>query len=299
MSRMKVGVVLSLSSTATEMRRYAEIRALALQAEAAGFDSVWVFDHLFMRFPPRPLSGSWEGWSLLTALAEATQRVELGTLVLAVPFRNPVLLAKSAATVDEISGGRLILGLGAGWHAPEFESMGIPFDARVDRFEEALQVILPLLREGRVTFRGSHYEAIDAEIVPRGPRPEGPPILIGCDGPRMMRLAARYAGMWNTAWYGRGDNAELRSAQERMREACTDVGRDPATLVQTTGVMVGVSTPRGDDSALGGSPQDLADGLRGFAQSGTTHAICRLDPMNEESLGALGEGLQLFRESEG
>lgn len=297
---MNVGIVLSLSSDAQHTRRYSEIRARALQAEAAGFDSLWVFDHLFARFPPKPLTGSWEGWTLLTALAEATERVQLGSLVLSVPFRNPVLLAKMAATLDEISGGRLILGLGSGWHEPEFDAMGIPFDARVDRFEEALQIITPLLREGVVTFHGLHLEAVEAELLPRGPRPAGPPILIAAFGPRMLRLAARYADLWNTAWYGHAGD-ELRDAEVAVRQACIDAGRDPATLVTTAGVAVayseGGTVAESEEDVLTGSPEEIAQGLQGFAGAGVAHAICRLTPMTTESLDHLSRALALFRQS--
>ncbi|HZU13201.1 MAG TPA: LLM class flavin-dependent oxidoreductase [Chloroflexota bacterium] len=289
---MKVGIVLSPSSTAHGTRRYAEIWELALQAEALGLDSLWVFDHLFARFPPDPLSGSWEGWTLLTALAEATQRVQLGSLVLSVPFRNPVLLAKMAATVDETSNGRLILGLGAGWHRPEFDAMGIPFGARADRFEEALQIICPLLREGRITYDGTYYRAIEAEIMPRGPRPSGPPVLIRAFRSRMLRLAARYADMWNTAWYGYAGDA-LRQAQEAVRVACREEGRDPSTLVMTAGIIV--SEPNGESGrTLYGTPEEISVRLRNFEEAGIAHGICELEPLNEETVGHLGHALQIF-----
>src|SRR3954453_8353745 len=147
---MRGGVVMPIAGGDALDRApsYADIRALARQAEAAGFDSIWVYDHLLFRFPEQPTGGIWEAWTLLAALAEATERVELGTIVLCVPFRNPAVLAKMADTLEEISGGRLILGLGAGWHQPEFDAFGIPFAHKVDRFEEALQIIAPLLREG-------------------------------------------------------------------------------------------------------------------------------------------------------
>ncbi|HEX9371267.1 MAG TPA: LLM class flavin-dependent oxidoreductase [Roseiflexaceae bacterium] len=152
--QMKIGVVMPIAED--DERRatpgYAEIRGIALQCEAAAFDSIWVFDHLLFRFPDQPTAGIWEIWTILSALSEATARVQLGTLVMCVPFRNPALLAKMAGTLDEVSGGRLILGLGAGWHKPEFDAFGAPFDHRVERFEEALRIIVPLLRERRVDF---------------------------------------------------------------------------------------------------------------------------------------------------
>lgn len=295
---MKIGVVVPLEAdTETQqIARYAETRAFAQQAEAAGFDSIWIYDHLLFRFPERPTEGIWEAWTVLSALAEATRRVELGTLVLCSPFRNPAILAKMAITLDEVSSGRLILGLGAGWHQPEFDAFGLPFDHKVDRFEEALQIIVPLLREGRVTFRGAYHSAVDCEIVPRGPRPDGPPILIASSGPRMLRLTARYADSWNTAWYGQaGAVAEPRAALE---SACAAEGRDPATLDVTVGVNVDYSAASAEE-ALTGPPEAIAAGLRGYADAGVGHVICALNSTNAASLTQLTEALAVYRRTGG
>src|SRR5438477_6255749 len=177
---MKVGVVLRTGPVAQgeRPRPYTYIRDMAQQAEAAGFDSIWLYDHLLYRWPGRETDGIWECWTVLAGLAEATQRVGLGTIVLAVPFRNPALVAKMAVTLDEVSNGRLTLGLGAGWHQPEFDAFGVPFDHRASRFAEALAIIRPLLREGRVDFDGAFYGAANCEVVPRGPRPSGPPLML-------------------------------------------------------------------------------------------------------------------------
>src|SRR5215468_7727606 len=164
-------------------RSYETIRATALQAETDGFDSIWLADHLFYRTPGEPTRGIWECWTMLSALAEATKRVEIGPLVLCNSFRNPAILAKMATTADEVSHGRLILGVGAGWHEPEYEAFGLPFAHRVGRFEEALQILRPLLTDGRVDFAGQYYQARNCEIAPRGPRPAGPPLLVGGEGP--------------------------------------------------------------------------------------------------------------------
>lgn len=236
----------------------------------------------------------------MSALAEATTQVELGTLVLCTSFRNPAILAKMAVTLDEISGGRVILGLGAGWHQPEFEAFGIPFDHKVDRFEEALQIIVPLLRKGRVSFEGTHYRAVDCEIVPRGPRPQGPPVLIAAFGPRMLRLTARYADCWNTAWLGPADT--LMGRRLALEAACAAEGRDPATLAVTVGVNVDYSvparsaqTPASSQQALSGSPEEIASGLRGYAEAGVAHVICALAPPNTASLARLTEALAVYR----
>ncbi len=305
---MKVGFVLPISeSDATRQTPgYTEIRDLALGAEAAGFDSVWLYDHLLYRFgDPLTTRGVWEIWTLLSALAEATERVEVGALVLCVPFRNPALLAKMADTLEEVSGGRFILGLGAGWHKPEFDAFGFPFDHKVDRFEEALGIILPLMREGKVDFSGTYYRAEDCELRPRGSRPGGPPILIGASGPRMLRLTAQHADQWNTCWLGQP--AALASRRKDLEAACAEVGRDPSTLEVTVGVTVAYPelSPAGAEAeppdpakALFGSPEDIAAGLKGYADLGVSHVMCACNPTNAATLALLTEALLAYRAME-
>src|SRR4051812_25074110 len=184
---------------ATGAKRWPELRAFAQRAEALGFDFLWVPDHLLWREEGGDGStvGMWEGWSVLTALAASTERVELGPLVACTAFRNPALLAKMADTVDEISGGRLTLGLGAGWHEPEFQAFGYPFDYRVSRFEEAVTIIHGLIKHGQIHSKGTYSQARDCELRPRGPRAAGPPIMIGPSGARVLGLTARFADVWN------------------------------------------------------------------------------------------------------
>src|SRR5262249_22861878 len=186
-------------------RSYDSIRAVAQQAETDGFDSLWLADHLFYRNAGEPTRGIWECWTMLAALAEATERVELGTLVLCNSFRHPALLAKMATTADEVSHGRLILGVGEGWKEREYQAFGLPFDPRVARSAEALQILKPLLRAGQVEFAGQYYQARNCEIVPRGPRPAGPPLLVGSEGPRMLKLTAQYADLSNTGYMAQPD----------------------------------------------------------------------------------------------
>ncbi|MFF4551316.1 LLM class flavin-dependent oxidoreductase [Streptomyces sp. NPDC001406] len=315
---MKVGLVLPLAEYPWRQPSYGEIRALALQAEDSGFDSVWVFDHLLFREADGPSEGIWEAWTVLSALAEATDRVQLGTLVLCTAFRNPAVLAKMAVTLDEVSRGRLVLGLGCGWHAPEFEAFGIPFDHRVDRFEEALQIIVALMRTSRADFSGRHHRLRDGELRPRGPRSGGPPVLVGAHGPRMTALTARYADLWNACWFGSPSGAEATLA--RVRETCLKEGRDPATLGLTLGVNVRVEdgaegvvqggaeggvecgtspssdgAPPPEASILTGSPQAVARGLLTYASLGVDHLILNLNPHHRDAQRHLAVALRLYR----
>ena len=203
---LNVGIFLPFAEYMMDRQtpRWSDLLTMTQRAETLAFDSVWLGDHLFARFPePQDwLDGhtnarAWDCWSLLAAVAAVTTRIAIGPLVACTSFHNPALLAKKAATVEEISGGRLILGLGAGWMEAEYHAFGFPFDHRVSRFEEALTIIRTLLRDGHIDFDGSYYQARECELRPRGPRAAGPPILIGSVSPRMLRLAARHADQWN------------------------------------------------------------------------------------------------------
>ena len=300
---MQVGVVLPLAESSQGQPSYHEIRELALQAEETGFDSIWLFDHLLFRWDGKSTRGIWECWTILAALAEATKRVQLGTLVLCTAFRNPALLAKMAVTLDAVSGGRLILGLGAGWHKPEFDAFGIPFDHRVDRFEEALQIIAPLLHTGKVDFQGKYYWAHEGELRPGSVRPGGPPILVGASQPRMLRLTARYADMWNTSWFGEARNVVPR--QEAILAACAQEERDPASLAVTVGVNVLFATPDATlpnwakpESVIIGSVEQVANVLRDYEALGISHLICNLSQHDRDALEKLSQALHMYRSLE-
>lgn len=294
---MEIGVVLPLAEYPWKQPSYSEIRDLALQAEAAGFDSVWVFDHLLFRAPDEPAEGIWESWTVVSALAEATTRVQLGTFVLCAAFRNPAVLAKMAVTLDEVSGGRLVLGLGAGWHQPEFDAFGIPFDNRVRRFEEALHIITALLRDGRLDYRGSYYRLHDCELRPRPTRTI--PVLVGGARPRLLRLTARHANLWNTCWFG--PPAGLDHVLSGIRHACVVEGRDPGSLGITLGVNIvpvapGAPAPRLPGyPVLQGTPAQVADGLRGYAALGVDHLVCNLNPHHSSVQRLLAEAVALYR----
>ncbi|CAA9578707.1 MAG: hypothetical protein AVDCRST_MAG19-3764 [uncultured Thermomicrobiales bacterium] len=281
-----------------------DLATMARTAEQAGFDSLWVGDHLLYRKPGEEPKGPWEAWSLLAALAAITERVELGPLVACTSFHNPAMLAKKADTIEEISGGRLILGLGAGWNEPEYRAFGFPFDRRVSRFEEAFTIVHSLLRDGHVDFAGTFYQARDCELRPRGPRPGGPPLMIGSEGPRMLRIALPHVESWN-AWYAwNGNRPEgLARLRETVDAACRDVGRDPATVERTCAILVALPGAQGrpsgdpeDDAAppLAGSPEELAEALRAYARAGIAHVQLVLDPNTVQSIEAFAPVLGLL-----
>jgi probable F420-dependent oxidoreductase len=296
---LKVGLI--LPDTEREMggatAGWSDLRDLARHAEALGFDSLWNADHLIYRFAGREVQGPWECWSLLAALAAVTARVEIGPLVSCTSFRNPALLAKAADTVDEISGGRLVLGLGAGWHEPEYAAFGYPFDRRVGRFAEAIAIIHPLLRTGRVEFHGQYYQAEDCELRPRGPRREGPPIMIGSTAPRMLGLLAQYGDIWN-AW-ARQSLDELAEDRAKVDAAMEAAGRDPATVARTVSLLVDLpdATGRPSEEKPGlkpREPEELAAHLRSYAEAGISHVQLMLDPNTRAGMAWAARSLELL-----
>ena len=297
---MKIGLMLPIGEDEVTGRppSFDHLRAMTVAAEDGGLDSVWCADHVLFRSKDEDVTrGIHEAWTLLSALAAVTTRVELGPLVLCVPFRNPAMTAKMAATFEEVSVGRLLLGLGCGWHEPEFDAFGLPFDHRVSRFEEALEIILPMLRTGSASFAGRWHRAERADLVPRGPRPDGPPILIAGKQPRMLQLVARHADMWNAAWYGHPDDAtELRERIARLRTALDSEGRRPETLALTAGIFVRFADDDdAPENAISGSRDDIADALAGYAELGMSHLIVHLWPRTPEGVAELARAAALAK----
>jgi alkanesulfonate monooxygenase SsuD/methylene tetrahydromethanopterin reductase-like flavin-dependent oxidoreductase (luciferase family) len=276
---MRVGVMvpMSLSDGADGMPTWREIRGFAEPAEEGGLDAVWVCDHFLSGRTGRPAEGIHEGWSLTAALAAATERVQVGQLVTCVSFRNPGLLAKMATTSDAISGGRLVLGIGAGWYDPEYDAFGYPTDHRLSRLEEALEIIVPLLRGERVTFAGRYHSATDAVLLPRPEREI--PILLAGDGPRLLQLTARFAQMWNTAWFGAPDT-ELRRRLAALDDTLAAEGRDPATLRRTVGVEF-----------FDASVEEMSATLQAHESLGVDEVIVGLRPPTGESLARLTQSI--------
>jgi alkanesulfonate monooxygenase SsuD/methylene tetrahydromethanopterin reductase-like flavin-dependent oxidoreductase (luciferase family) len=284
---MRLGLMLPIGAEALGAGRpvrWTDLREMARAAEAVGLDTLFVPDHLlFRRSPPDNTMqvhmpegrtrGIWEAWTILAALAEATRHIDLGPLVACTGFRNPAVLAKMADTLDEVAGGRLVLGLGAGWHEPEYHAFGVPYDHRVSRFEEALAIIVPLLRTGHVDFEGRYYQARDCVLAPRGPRPGGPPILIGAQRPRMLALAARYADRYDADYHlAAGDVSGPFAA---LAQACAAAGRDPASVMRTAGTRVAIVQPGEPPPGVPGVPTPPGTaafefgGMRQLARVGT------------------------------
>jgi alkanesulfonate monooxygenase SsuD/methylene tetrahydromethanopterin reductase-like flavin-dependent oxidoreductase (luciferase family) len=307
---LKVGLMLPQTEgmRGPGVRGWREVAEMAKAAEDVGFDSLWVVDHLVYQLEGEELvRGVWEGWSLLSAIAAITNSVEIGTLVLALGWRNPALLAKMADTVDEISGGRLILGLGAGYHKLEYDMFGYPYAHRVGRFEEGIQIIHGLLRTGQIDFEGEFYSARECELKPRGPRPEGCPILIGTCKPRMGRLMATYGDIWN-AYYD--DTFNKVDGVTRLKPIidgfCEKQGRDPATLERSCTVLVADDSgdawwdrlpseqyaEEGQLVPLNGSPESMAEVLLEYQAAGISHIQASIEPTTPEVIEKFGRVLE-------
>ena len=300
---MKIGVQLPEVERVT---RWTELRTMAEAAERIGLDSVWVGEHLLYRYADGEERGPWGAWSLMAALAAATERVEIGPLVACASFHNPAILAKQASTIDEISGGRLILGLGAGWNEVEYRAFGVPYDHRVSRFEEAFTIIRSLLRDGRVDFSGQYYSARDCVLLPRGPRPNGPPLMVGSMGERMLRITLPYVDAWNCwySWFGNSIEGYLR-LRDQVDAACEAVGRDPAEVERTAALFVafpeavGRRTLFAEDvvEGLSSEPRPLTEALAAFADAGVGHVQLVLDPITVESIERLAPVVEQFAPS--
>ncbi len=296
---MKIGVQLPEVERPV---RWSEVRDIALTVEDCGFDSIWVGDHLLYRDESGTTKGPWEAWTSLAALAEATSSVRIAPLVAATSFHNPAMIAKFAATIDEISEGRLILGLGAGWNRTEYDAFGFPYDHRVDRFEEAFTIITTLIRQGAVDFEGRYYTHRGMELLP--PARSNMKILIGSNGPRMLRIALRRADMWNSwfEWFGNRASG-LAPLQEEVDQACVDVGRDPGQVERTAAVYVQLAGGRGREAGdlergvaapITGTAEEIAAELASFDGAGISHLQVVLDPIDVSGVEELAEIVEMI-----
>lgn len=298
---LAIGLVLGLLEDVPtgDPPRWTAIRESALGAEAAGFDTVWIPDELLWSPDSWPgPRGWWECVAVTAAVAEATERIKVGTWVLSALHRNAALSAKIASTLDEISGGRLIFGFGAGHSARQGEAFGYPPDLVVGRYEEALEILVPLLRDGRVTFEGEHHRA-DLVNRPPGPRPGTIPILLGGHGPRTIRLAVRHADIWNgyaTQGSRPTDFADVLALVDRI---CEEQGREPSTIGRSLGVEVvseGLDpSDWGLTEPLAGPAEAIAEAFAQFAQLGVTSLEVMAYPMGSPAtIEAVVEAMELL-----
>lgn len=267
-------------------RRYAEIRALAKQADDAGLDTLWMPDHLEL-----PGGVPWEAWTTLTGLAEATSRIRLGPMVICMPFRPAGVLARMADTFQEVSGNRLVLGLGAGWHQPEFDAHGLPFDHLASRFADGLEIVHDMLGKGKATVTG-RYQSVEEARIYDHPDWVPPPILVAGRGPRMLRLTAKYADSWNTAWYGMPDD-RFRETNDALSKACEEVGRDPATLERTVGL--GIGGHKIGENAVPIDAGRIAEVLAAWEAEGVAEAVCWPVPKAPATIDVLAEAASQAR----
>jgi alkanesulfonate monooxygenase SsuD/methylene tetrahydromethanopterin reductase-like flavin-dependent oxidoreductase (luciferase family) len=263
-----------------------------------GFDTVWIPDELLWREPDGLPRGWWESVAMAGAVAAATSRMKVGTWILSALHRNPGITAKAAETLDEISGGRFVFGLGSGHAGRQARAFGLPEDHVIGRFEEAVEVIVPLLRVGRADFEGTYHAARDLEQRPVGPRPGRIPIMIGAGGPKMLHLAARHADIWS--WYveERSELAEFAPRSAALEAACIEIGRDPASIGRSAGIIVEPTDVTGAAEALAaplrGSAEQIADGLRSFRDGGFTQVEILLWPRTLAALEAMAPVLELL-----
>jgi probable F420-dependent oxidoreductase len=277
--------------------RWSEYEAIARAAEEVGFDSIWLGDHLLFRDEEQHGdSAPWDTWTMLAALASVTSRVQLGPLVACLGFVPPGVLARMAAAVDEISGGRLVLGVGAGWHEAEFRAFGLPFDHRASRFAEEFAVLRQLLSGERVTFEGRYVRVDGAVLLPRPAR--RPPLMIGSTGERVLGIALPHVESWNT-WYDLyGNNVEgFRRESAKVTAAAELAGRDPAEIERSGCVFVVLDRaskgrPITDEAPpVEGPPERIAEHLSALAAAGASEAIIVVDPITERSVRTLGEAI--------
>jgi alkanesulfonate monooxygenase SsuD/methylene tetrahydromethanopterin reductase-like flavin-dependent oxidoreductase (luciferase family) len=274
--------------------RWPELRALAIAAEETGFDSVWVGDHLLYRGDGRPERGPWDCWSVLAAVAAVTTQVELGPLVACTAFRAPALLARAAATVDEVSGARLRVALGSGWNEAEFRAFGLPFDRRVARFTEAFEQIRGLLAGERVTSDGQFGGLEDAVLLPAPART--PPLMVGGAGARLLAATLPHVDWWNTWFEPFGNRADgFAAINGVIDEACERAGRDPGEVQRSACLLVSVDGGAGERAAQPAVPPvasaQLRSELEGLAQAGADEVILVLDPITESSIRSLRTAL--------
>jgi FMNH2-dependent dimethyl sulfone monooxygenase len=300
MRPLEIGLVLPMGESFVDgsTARWTDVRGLAVRAEELGFDAVWIADELLWRPADGPGQGWWECVAIAGAVAAATSRIKVGTWVLSALHRNPGITAKAVETLDEISGGRFVFGLGSGHAGRQAHAFGLPEDHVFGRFAEAVEIVVPLLRQGHADFEGTFHAARDLEHRPVGPRPGRIPIMMGAKGPKMLQLAVRHADIWS--WYveERCDLTEFGPRLDTMLAACAAAGRDPATIGRSAGIVVESTAVTGAAETFGvpvrGSAEAIADAIRAFGGVGYTQVELLLWPPTLEALEAMAPVVELL-----
>jgi F420-dependent oxidoreductase-like protein len=277
------------------------IREYWQKADYWGYDSLWQCDHFYQAFPPNPDGPCLEGWTTITALSQLTRRARIGVLVSAVAYRNPCVLAKMAATLDIVSGGRLNVGIGAGWYEQEYRNYGFEFPApaaRLQELDEACQIIRSMFTSERTTLHGRHFQVTDAACVPKPLQKPHPPLLVAGMGEKvLLKIVARHAQMWN----GGGNAETMKRAVEAIARHCEAIGRDPGEIAHTTilplcyrasaekeaevaaglaGIM-GVSPAEARRQIMIGGRDQCLEVIDRYVKAGVTHFIFLILPTNE------------------
>ncbi len=308
---LKIGLFFPHAQVGPDGRKphWENILALAQSAEQVGFDSLWFPDHFFYprgelglnpdgspRTEHEAASGFWDCWTLMSAIAASVPRVELGTLVSCTGYRNPGVLAKIVDTLDEVSGGRVIMGIGGGDTGYEHNALGLSYENRISRFEDAVTILHQYFRTGEANYEGVHYSAHELERRPAGPRENGPPFMIGtlATGKRMLRLTAQYADLWN-AWIIRRSHPDMiPPLRDALDAACIAHDRDPATLGRTITVGATVLGRQSFGEPVTGTPEEMADTFRAFAREGISHMQIWLTPTSRAGVEAFAPVLELL-----
>lgn len=291
---MSLGLMIPIRerSMGGDTPRFLDLASMATLAREVGFEAVWFGDHFTMG-EGDAMTGAWEAWTMMAAVAARVPDVQVGPLVSCAGFRNPGVIANMTESLDEISDGRFILGLGAGWNATEYHQFGYPFDYRASRFEESIQIVCSMLRKGMADFQGRFWQANNAVNRPRGPRPAGAPVLIGTNGERLLNSVARYADAWNSDW--ESDPATMATLIARVDASCEEIGRPTSSLVKTGSARFAMdegAARRAD--LITGTVDDMAERLVAFRDLGLRHLVCGLEPRTTSTIAGFGDVIARF-----
>ncbi|MCV0377391.1 LLM class flavin-dependent oxidoreductase [Microbacterium sp.] len=298
--QLRIGV--QLNTTQREFR-WLEIREFARAVESAGLDSIWTEDHIQYQDKSGRWIAPWDAWTMLAGIAAVTERVRIGTMVSPLSLRHPVLLARHAASVQEMSGGRLVLGIGLGHGEAEYRALGLSLEHRFGKFREAFEVLRDALDNGTADQRGTHVRTEGFQLLPRPRDLPGPRLMIGSDGPKTLRLTLPHVAAWN--WDGFVDDPEEFAAASRAVDAiCEEVGRDPREIERTAHLVVRLSNPEGlpidplpaHMRVIAGGTDAVAHRLQAFAAAGADELMLIVDPARPAAIDELARAVKRMRD---